>query len=104
MQYAGHTMEKWEFEAAYCDIQQTAYGPMVRGARNLKELKARLAPVMSIINKKVLNLPPLTIETWALDADTYCFNPTSPDIPGLLGTLEERYGALKDVDFSQCHP
>jgi hypothetical protein len=99
MQYSGHTMEYWEFEAAFCQIQQTAYGPVVRGGRNLRELKERLAPVVSVINKKVLKLPPLTIDSWALDAETYCFKPAPPDIPGLLGTLMETYGHVKDVDL-----
>jgi SWI/SNF-related matrix-associated actin-dependent regulator of chromatin subfamily A-like protein 1 len=97
MQYAGHTMEYWEFEAAFCQIQLTNYGMMVVGGRNLKELKARLAPVVSVIKRKeVLDLPPLIIDTWALSVPGVIRTPKI-EVPGLLGTLA-RYGTLSDVD------
>ena len=103
MQYRGHVMEQWEFEAAFCQMQMTDYGvTVIIGGRNLGELKARLAPVVSVIKRKeVLDLPPLVIETWALSADTIPqtkYAPRTPNVPGLLGTLEERYGSIGDID------
>jgi SNF2 family DNA or RNA helicase len=98
-QYNGHLMEQWEWEAAFCDMQQTVYGPAVIGGRNLGELKARLKGVVSVIKRKdVLNLPPLQITTWALDSGN-TITANIPDIPGLLGTLEEKYGSLDDIEI-----
>jgi SNF2 family DNA or RNA helicase len=102
MQYSGHTMEEWEFQAAFCEIQHTHYGPTVVGGRNLRELRQRLDPVVSVIKRKdVLDLPPLVIETWALDAplaDNRLAKVPRPDIPGLLGTLEQEYGSLGAIN------
>jgi hypothetical protein len=99
MQYSGHLMEQWEFEAAFCEMQMTPYGVSVIGGRNLRELKARLAPVVSVIKRKeVLDLPPVIIETWALTGQGTVLPPARPNIPGLLGTLQERYGSISDID------
>lgn len=101
MQYGGHLMEQWEFEAAFCEMVPTPYGVTVVGGRNLRELKARLAPVVSVIKRKeVLDLPPIVIETWALGAGTMPggYGARVPAIPGLLGTLEERYGTVSEID------
>jgi SWI/SNF-related matrix-associated actin-dependent regulator 1 of chromatin subfamily A len=101
MQYKGHLMEQWEFEAAFCDIRPTPYGMKVVGGRNLKELRERIEPVVSVIKRKdVLDLPPLQIVTWALGAEEQRHEyqrPRVPDIPGLLGTLEEKYGSISDI-------
>jgi SWI/SNF-related matrix-associated actin-dependent regulator of chromatin subfamily A-like protein 1 len=99
-QYNGHLMEQWEWEAAFCEMQQTVYGPAVIGGRNLGELKARLEGVVSVIKRKdVLDLPPLQISTWPLDSGTVISPHTVPDLPGLLGTLEEKYGSMNDIEI-----
>jgi hypothetical protein len=98
MLYNRHVMERWEFEAAFCEMRQTPYGMAVCGGRNLGELRARLAPVVNVLKRKdVLNLPPCRIDVWPLDGEA---GPLVriPDLPGLLGTLEEKYGSVTDID------
>jgi SWI/SNF-related matrix-associated actin-dependent regulator of chromatin subfamily A-like protein 1 len=98
IQYNGHAMAQWEFEAQYCEMRPTQYGMQVVGGRNLKELRERLIPVVSILKRKdVLNLPPLTVDTWPLDG-TRASGSRHKDVPGLLGTLEERYGTIPDIE------
>jgi SWI/SNF-related matrix-associated actin-dependent regulator of chromatin subfamily A-like protein 1 len=100
MLYNGHVMEQWEFEAAFCEMRQTQFGMAVVGGRNLGELRARLDGVVSVLKRKdVLDLPPLTISTWPLDAENVHGKPVPPEAPGLLGTLEERYGRIGDIEI-----
>ena len=53
------------FKARYCVVTQSLYGPQVRGARNLKELKQRIAPFF--LRRRVADvlksLPKLLIST-----------------------------------------
>jgi SWI/SNF-related matrix-associated actin-dependent regulator 1 of chromatin subfamily A len=102
MQYNGHTMAQWEFEAAFCDIRQTKYGMQVVGARNLGELRDRLGDVISVIKRAdVLDLPPLGITSWPLDAEMgrqgRAFHDV-PDLPELLGSLVKRFGPPERID------
>jgi hypothetical protein len=100
MIYRGHVMERWEFEAAFCEMRETEYGMAVTGGRNLDELRARLAPVVNMVKRQdVLNLPPCQVDVWPLDGDVGAAGPVSiPDLPGLMGTLEEKYGSVADID------
>jgi hypothetical protein len=100
MIYNRHVMERWEFEAAFCEMRQTPYGMAVCGGRNLGELRERLAPVVNVLKRKdVLNLPPCQIDVWPLDGDAGGAGPvTVPDLPGLMGTLQEKYGSLDDIN------
>lgn len=97
--YNGHLMEQWEWEAAYCEMRMTPYGQQVVGARNLGDLKARLSPVVNVIKRAdVLDLPACTVDVWALDGEGEERRRSRPDIPGLLGTLEEKYGRIDEIE------
>lgn len=99
MQYNGHTMAQWEFEAAFCRIEQTQFGPRIIGARNLGELKERLSPVISVLKRKdVLDLPPLKIVSWPLDCEITSGSGQIPDLPELLGSLVKEYGSPDKID------
>lgn len=99
IQYGGHTMEQWEFEARYCEVKQTKYGMQVVGGLNLPELRDRLLPVVNVLKRKgVLNLPPCQIISWPLDAETTSGIGRVPDLPGLLGTLSSRYGTPDEIE------
>jgi hypothetical protein len=101
MLYNRHVMERWEFEAAFCEMRQTPYGMAVCGGRNLGELRQRLSPVVNVLKRKdVLTLPPCQIISWPLDGDAGGAGPvTVPDLPGLMGTLQEKYGSVDDVEL-----
>lgn len=97
LQYQGHTMEEWEFQAAFCQIKQTKYGPSIVGGRNLDELRERLAPVMSRLTRAdVLTLPPCRIVAWPLTTED--IPGPIPDLTGLLGSLAERYGTPDKIE------
>ena len=99
MQYNGHLMEEWEFQAAFCEIKQTKYGMQVVGGRNLAELRDRLLPVVNVLKRRdVLNLPPCQILSWPLDAETTSGIGKVPNLPDLLGTLGSRYGTPDCID------
>lgn len=64
-------MELWEFELGFCVTETTKYGTRVIGGKNLGELKQRIGGKMSVLKRKdCLDLPPLRIDTWPLDAET----------------------------------
>lgn len=101
IQYRGHTMERWEFEAAYCDIANTSRGPKIIGARNMAELHAKLDPVISRVRRKdVLDLPPIRIDSWPLDAETTNTFKMPPLVEGreIFGSLVARYGDISQLD------
>jgi SNF2 family DNA or RNA helicase len=99
MQYNGHTMAQWEFEAGFCEIEQTPFGPRIIGARNLEELKARLGPVISVLKRRdVLDLPPLISTSWPLDCEITGGSSPIPDLPELLGSLVKEYGSPGNID------
>jgi hypothetical protein len=98
IQYGGHVMKEWEWQAAFCEMRAGDYGVKIVGAKNLDELRDRLSPVISVLKRRdVLDLPPCVIDVWPLDEGAARFK--IPQVPGLLGTLEDRYGALQDIDI-----
>lgn len=70
MMLAGFT-RKQDFQERYCHIRKTPYGPVVTGGKNLPELRALLAPLISRVRKEdVHDLPPLQLtEAWVPAAD-----------------------------------
>jgi SNF2 family DNA or RNA helicase len=95
IQYKDRTMNRWEFETTYCETEQTQFGLKIIGGRNLKQLRESLMPVVSVLKRNILKLPPLNISTWALSGDQ---GTKKIMIPGMLGTLEKRYGTFRDID------
>jgi SNF2 family DNA or RNA helicase len=101
IEYRGRPMEQWEFEARYCQVKMSKYGPQIVGGQHLDELRQRMSPYMDRLKRcDVLSLPPLSIETWPLDVDATGGGIKRPDgdIPELLGTLAERYGSPDKID------
>lgn len=99
IQYKGHTMKQWEFEAAFCEIANTTRGPKIIGARNMAELHERLDPVISRVRRRdVLDLPPIRIDSWPLDCDTMGIKIFPQSWQELFGSLIERYGDLSQLD------
>lgn len=101
IQYKGHTMARWEFEAAYCEIANTQRGPKIIGARNMDELHGRLDPVIQRVRRRdVLDLPPIRIDSWPLDAETTSAVriPQTPEGRELFGSLVEKYGDISQLD------
>lgn len=97
LQYNGHTMEPWEFEAAFCQVKQTRYGFQVVGSRNHEELRERLNPVMHRLTRaQVLTLPPCRIDAWPLTIEGY--SGPVPNLPDILGTLADRYGTPDQIE------
>jgi SWI/SNF-related matrix-associated actin-dependent regulator 1 of chromatin subfamily A len=66
----GKTMSYDEFLHRYCVVKEGAWGPIIVAARNIEDLRARVAPVMlRRLKKDVLNdLPPIRYEITTLTA------------------------------------
>lgn len=97
--YQGKPMDLATFELGFCQIRQNKYGYQVTGGKNLAELRDRMAPVISRLKRKdVLDLPPLRIDSWPLDAETTSGVGRVPDLPDLLTTLSEKYGPPSSID------
>lgn len=99
LDYNGAPMDLPTFELGFCQIKQSKFGLQITGGRNLGELKDRMAPVLHRLKRKdVLDLPPLTIDAWPLDGDTTSGVGKVPDLPELLATLAQKYGAPADIE------
>jgi SNF2 family DNA or RNA helicase len=102
--YNGHPMELWEFELGFCKIKENSVGKLtVVGGKNLAELKQRLSPYVSRLKRKdVLDLPPLRLDVWPLDAET-TGGFRIPDLPDLMDSLIKEYGPPSKIDqFDQA--
>jgi SWI/SNF-related matrix-associated actin-dependent regulator of chromatin subfamily A-like protein 1 len=101
IKYRDHVMEEWEFQAQYCQVEQTKFGLKIVGATNMAELHDRLDPVVNRLRRTdVLDLPPIRIDSWPLDGET-----TSgvalrqrEEEQALFGHLIDSYGDITNID------
>lgn len=58
------TMREWETEFCVFKPDESGFGEKICGAKNIPELRARLAPVLDKVKlTEVVDMPPLTIDT-----------------------------------------